>query len=159
GLAKYEGTLIFVSHDRWFVSALATRIVEIKPEGFDDYRGTFEDYIAHCGDDHLDSDAVVLKARREKRKEKKARGTNDGDRKRQLRQLERDRDRLTGEIEQAEARVHEINETFCDPTFFEKTPPKQVNKLEREQKDLGVRVEELMKEWERVEAEIELLNG
>ncbi len=158
GLKNYEGTLVFVSHDRWFVSQLATRIVEIKPEGFDDYRGTFEDYIAHCGDDHLDSDAVVLKARREKRREKKARSRGDSDRKRQLRALEHRRDALTSEIERAESRVHEINELFCDPSYFEKTPPKQVGRLEREQKDLNAKIEELMKEWEKTEAEIELLN-
>jgi ATPase subunit of ABC transporter with duplicated ATPase domains len=65
GLQSYEGTLILVSHDRWFVSQLATRIVEIGPRGIRDYRGTYDEYVHACGDDHLDADAVVLKARRE----------------------------------------------------------------------------------------------
>jgi ATPase subunit of ABC transporter with duplicated ATPase domains len=51
-LDKYPGTLVFVSHDREFVSSLATRIIELKP-GEDgkpatlvDFRGSYEDYLA-----------------------------------------------------------------------------------------------------------------
>jgi ATPase subunit of ABC transporter with duplicated ATPase domains len=49
-LEKYEGTLFFVSHDREFVSGLATRVIEILPGGeIVDYRGTYEDYLASRG--------------------------------------------------------------------------------------------------------------
>ncbi len=45
-LDKYPGTLVFVSHDREFVSSLATRIIELKPGGeFVDFRGSYEDYL------------------------------------------------------------------------------------------------------------------
>ncbi|MEY3528191.1 MAG: hypothetical protein RLZZ549_674 [Pseudomonadota bacterium] len=45
-LEKFEGTLIFVSHDREFVSALANRILEIKNDGtINDYSGTYEEYL------------------------------------------------------------------------------------------------------------------
>jgi ATPase subunit of ABC transporter with duplicated ATPase domains len=45
-LEKFDGTLIFVSHDREFVSALANRILEIKPDGtINDYSGTYEEYL------------------------------------------------------------------------------------------------------------------
>ncbi|AKT38140.1 ribosomal protection-like ABC-F family protein [Chondromyces crocatus] len=64
GLSKYEGTTLFVSHDRWFVSRLATRILEVTPAGPNDFLGTYEEYLARCGDDHLDSNAVVLKAKK-----------------------------------------------------------------------------------------------
>jgi ATPase subunit of ABC transporter with duplicated ATPase domains len=70
GLQKYEGTLILVSHDRWFVSQLATRVVEISRAGIRDYLGTYEEYVHACGDDHLDADTVVLKARAEDRRAK-----------------------------------------------------------------------------------------
>jgi ATPase subunit of ABC transporter with duplicated ATPase domains len=52
-LQGYDGTLVFVSHDRWFVSHLATRIVEIRADGIRDYQGTWDEYLARCGDDHL----------------------------------------------------------------------------------------------------------
>ena len=45
-LEHYEGTLIFVSHDREFVSSLATRILEIKDHRLIDYQGTYEEYLA-----------------------------------------------------------------------------------------------------------------
>lgn len=46
-LDKYPGTLAFVSHDREFVSSLATRVIELKANGeFIDYRGSYEDYLA-----------------------------------------------------------------------------------------------------------------
>jgi ATPase subunit of ABC transporter with duplicated ATPase domains len=73
GLRRYDGTILFVSHDRWFVSKLATRIVEIEPEGIEDFPGTYEEYLAHCGDDHLDVEAVAAKAREEKRRAKQKR--------------------------------------------------------------------------------------
>jgi len=59
GLQAYEGTIIFVSHDRWFVSRLATRILEIRGDGLEDFPGSYDEYLAHCGDDHLDVEAVL----------------------------------------------------------------------------------------------------
>ncbi|MEN8107510.1 MAG: ABC-F family ATPase [Pseudomonadota bacterium] len=44
-LDNYPGTLIFVSHDREFVSSLATRIIELTPAGIVDFHGTYEDYL------------------------------------------------------------------------------------------------------------------
>ena len=50
GLEKFPGTLIFVSHDREFVSSLATRVFEIKGDGkIVDYLGGYEDYLASQG--------------------------------------------------------------------------------------------------------------
>ncbi len=48
-LEKYAGTLVFVSHDREFVSSLATRIWEIRDGQIIDYRGTYEEYLASQG--------------------------------------------------------------------------------------------------------------
>lgn len=48
-LEKYAGTLIFVSHDREFVSSLATRILEIKEGEVVDFKGSYEEYLASQG--------------------------------------------------------------------------------------------------------------
>ncbi|MFI3184608.1 MAG: ABC-F family ATPase [Methylococcaceae bacterium] len=45
-LENYPGTLIFVSHDREFVSSLATRIIELTPNGIIDFNGNYEDYLS-----------------------------------------------------------------------------------------------------------------
>lgn len=48
-LENYAGTLIFVSHDREFVSSVATRIIEITPNGVVDFRGNYESYLESLG--------------------------------------------------------------------------------------------------------------
>ncbi|WP_194711198.1 ABC-F family ATPase [Noviherbaspirillum soli] len=48
-LEKYAGTLIFVSHDREFVSSLANRILEVKDGQIIDFQGTYEEYLASQG--------------------------------------------------------------------------------------------------------------
>ena len=44
-LENYPGTLIFISHDRDFVSSLATRIIEMTPAGIIDFNGTYDEYL------------------------------------------------------------------------------------------------------------------
>ena len=48
-LEMYQGTLVFVSHDREFVSSLATRVLEITPEKIVDFGGNYEDYLRSQG--------------------------------------------------------------------------------------------------------------
>ena len=48
-LEMYEGTLIFVSHDRAFVSSLANRILEVTHSGVNDFRGTYDEFLASKG--------------------------------------------------------------------------------------------------------------
>ena len=76
-LEKYDGTIVFVSHNRWFVDKLATRVLELKEDGITDYRGTYREYLAHCGDDHLDDEEVVAKHKK-KTKTKKGRSKKAG---------------------------------------------------------------------------------
>lgn len=48
-LSVYEGTVLFVSHDREFVSSLATRIIEVTPNKITDFKGTYDEYIEREG--------------------------------------------------------------------------------------------------------------
>ncbi|MGL5948477.1 MAG: ABC-F family ATPase [Aeromonas sp.] len=48
-LEMYQGTLLFVSHDREFVSSLATRVIELTSEGIKDFGGSYEDYLRSQG--------------------------------------------------------------------------------------------------------------
>jgi ATPase subunit of ABC transporter with duplicated ATPase domains len=168
GLKAFPGTLILVSHDRWFVSRLATRIVEIKPDEVRDYHGTYEEYVHFCGDDHLDADRVILKAKTEKRKKKGKDEATDGevgrgngrkakaakDSRARRTQLLKRQEELTASIEEAEARVAEIDGVFCEPEYYESTPPDEVKALEAERSSLQSRVADLMAEWEGAEEEI-----
>jgi ABC-type multidrug transport system ATPase subunit len=183
GLQDYDGTLILVSHDRWFVSRLATRVVEITASGILDYPGTYEEYVHACGDDHLDVDDVTLKTRREERKKASDGtggngaaassggngGSRDGDgagaaaggRRRErpdpyrLKRLAARRDELMAEIEAAETRVGEIEASFAEPAFYDRTTPATIQALEEERASLKARAEGLVAEWEDVAREVE----
>ena len=154
-LRDYDGTLIFVSHDRWFVSQLANRIVEISPKGLNDFRGTYEEYIDRLGDDHLDADAVLLKLRRARKSQETGKKEPAPKRLNRIKALEKKRDELVKKIEELEERIHGISERFLDPALHGKNAQKEVRKLEVEQAELKLKVAEQMAEWEKVEAEIE----
>jgi len=139
------------------VNKLANRILEISESGINDFAGGYEEYLEKLGDDHLDSDVVLRKARADKRKAKEAKasgGKGAPASNNELKKLERRRDHFTDKIEKAEHRVGEINDVFCDPSYFDKTPAKEVKKLEDEQKKLKENVEGWMAEWEGVEERI-----
>jgi ABC-type glutathione transport system ATPase component len=154
GLEAYEGTLIFVSHDRWFVGELATRVIEITSSGINDFPGSYEEYLERCGDDHLDARAVLRKARETKREQKAARRKPrkpPGNPKRERKRLEGELERITAELQTAETRLEALNAEFCDPEFFKRTPHAGITALEAEHRLLGERVQSKMQEWEAVE--------
>jgi ATPase subunit of ABC transporter with duplicated ATPase domains len=134
GLKAFEGTVLFVSHDRWFVSALATRVLEVTPGGIRDFPGSYSDYLAQCGDDHLDAEAVVLRNKAEK-----TRGATNADaastlspsgdlaassweeqkrRRNRQRTLPARRDAVLASVEALEARKREITQLYAEPGFL-----------------------------------------
>jgi ATPase subunit of ABC transporter with duplicated ATPase domains len=160
-LKTYVGTVLFVSHDRWFVSELATRIIELRPEGPRDFAGSYAEYVAKCGDDHLDADAVAQRARKASREAREAGDDTNRDdwaetkRKRnRINKLPGERDRVLAAIEKAETRGREIEALYCTPGFFETTAKDVVETLEKEKAALGPQVEKLMAEWEAIESEM-----
>ena len=60
-------------------------------------------------------------------------------------------------MEEAEARVAEIDEVFCRPGYYEETPAEDVQLLEEEREQTRRRVDGLMKEWEDVERSLDAL--
>jgi ATPase subunit of ABC transporter with duplicated ATPase domains len=48
-LSQYEGTMLFVSHDRHFLAALSNRVLEVTPEGIHQYGGGYTEYVARTG--------------------------------------------------------------------------------------------------------------
>ncbi len=162
GLREFTGTLLFVSHDRSFVSALATRVLEVTKDGLRDFPGTYAEYLAQCGDDHLDADAVVLKAKAEKRRDPVAdEATASWEEQKRRRNLKRTlparRDAVLAAIEAEEAKKSAITARYAEPGFFERTSREELAAMTHEENDLARSIERLMKEWEALEAEIESL--
>ncbi|MGK7311619.1 MAG: ribosomal protection-like ABC-F family protein [Candidatus Longimicrobiales bacterium M2_2A_002] len=181
GLRAFDGTLVFVSHDRWFVGQLADRIIEISPDGLRDYRGTYEEYVHSLGDDHLDADAVVERERKKagRRKQESGRrsqetGARDtsGDavdgrrpdnpdaprpRSRNPYRLRQRRDELEARIDAIEERLEAIERAFADPSLYDAERVDEVRALESERSELQSELEHHMAEWEGVARELETL--
>jgi ATPase subunit of ABC transporter with duplicated ATPase domains len=171
GLQNYEGTLILVSHDRWFVNQLATRVVEISRTGIRDYHGTYEEYVHDCGDDHLDADSVVLKTKRTEKKARRDGGTErpaqdsarasggngrGGRTRSDGATAQRQDERLAGitaDIEAAESAIAALDASFAAPGYFDNTPGDRVQAAQAERRRLQEKVERLLEEWERLEQE------
>ena len=125
------------------------------------------------GDDHLDADAVILKAGREKRQrsrdrragrsggsgESKSPAKSPAEVEKEVRRLERKREDVTGSLEAHEARLAEIDAAFCEEGFYDRTTPDEVSRLEVERLDTQKTVEQEMERWSDIEARLETLSS
>jgi ABC-type multidrug transport system ATPase subunit len=164
-LLEFEGTLLFVSHDRAFVSALATRVLEVTADGFRDFPGTYTEYLARSGDDHLDAETVALRAKTEKAATATSSATSTLSWEEQKRRKNRKaklptlRDQTLAAIDAAETRRAAIRTQWGDPNFYSGTSNADIAELEREERELSGRIETLTAEWEALEIELESLAG
>ena len=157
-LESYQGTLIFVSHDRWFVDRLATRVIEIRAEGLNDFAGTYQEYLERQGDDHLDAEQVALAARTRKSKEPQATAAAPSNaRTNRQRSLPKRRDEVLDKIGLVEARLGEINAAYCAPGFFESTPRDEIERHQAERTRLEADLAALTAEREALETELAAL--
>jgi ATPase subunit of ABC transporter with duplicated ATPase domains len=163
GLKAFEGTVLLVSHDRWFVSQLATRVLELTESGPRAFPGTYDEYLQRCGDDHLDADTVVKRAKQEARdartdaadaKSSRQAWEEQKRRRNRLAALPARRDKVLASIEQAEARRAVIAAYYAEPGFFQRTTKNEVEALERESQSLQTQIEAWMAEWEALETEL-----
>ncbi|NUO52646.1 MAG: ABC-F family ATP-binding cassette domain-containing protein [Polyangiaceae bacterium] len=156
-IKTYEGTTIFVSHNRWFVSELATRILEVKPDGVVDFPGGYEDYLARCGDDHLDAGVALRQAKAGAAPAAEAAPPDWEDQKKRRNRAKALRDKsekLQASIAKKEERQKAISAKWYEDGFFEKTPADEVKKLQEEELTLGKELEAMMAEWEEIETEL-----
>ena len=141
------------------MSQLASRILEITEERLNDYPGTYDEYLANCGDDHLDVDTATLRSKRDKKKTTRQRGGRAGDaddkrRAKRRKDLELRLEVITAAVEKAEGRVEAIDAAFCREGFFEETADGKVRTMQQERVDLQTEIEKLMEEWESIEGEL-----
>ena len=108
-LRKFTGTIVFVSHDRYFIDKLATRIFEIEGGKLEDYPGNYEDYLwqkQRTGTEVADSAAKRRNPEpgasvRPGEQQKRAKKTNPSS----IRKMEKDRDELEEQISRSEAEI------------------------------------------------------
>jgi ATPase subunit of ABC transporter with duplicated ATPase domains len=160
-LDQFDGTVVFVSHDRWFVSQLATRVVELLPQGYRDFPGTFDEYLNHCGDDHLDADAVIARAKDLAAAEAPAsavdanRLRDELKRKRnRLKSLPQRRDAALLEVDRLERQLATFEERYAEPGIFERGNADALAELQREQRQTRQALDTAILVWEGLESEL-----
>lgn len=160
-LEQFDGTVILVSHDRWFVSQVATRIIELLPDGYRDFPGTFEEYLNHCGDDHLDADAVLAKAKERSAAEKPGvpdeqnRQRDDLRRKRnRLKALPQRRDAALQEVDRLERELASFESRYAEPGFFDHTNAANIADVQAAERTTRQALDAAIHDWEALESEL-----
>lgn len=140
-LLNYQGTMLIVSHDRYFINKLATRIVELTPTGCNNYLGNYDDYAQNR------YVAVTQKAVKEKPK------TNDyklkKERQSNFRKLKTLLKRLEEQIDEIEAEISDTEERLSN------SPYDELIKLTQELDTLTQERDSLYLQWENTSAELE----
>lgn len=117
-LLNYDGTMLIVSHDRYFINKLATRILELDKNGLKEYLGNYDYYVEKKSNSPIDF---------EKKETKKVEKVNDyklqKEQASQLRKMKTQLSKTEKEIEELEKEISEIQETINSPetqTDYEK---------------------------------------
>lgn len=113
-LLDYPGTILFVSHDRYFIDRLATRVLEITPTGIDEYLGDYSYYVEKK--EELEELARLALAETKQVVVKKQRA--DKEQQREERRMKQRIEEIELTIEQHEERLEEIEQLLCEPDVF-----------------------------------------
>lgn len=139
-LLNYSGTMLIVSHDRYFINKLATRIVELTPNGCNNFLGNYDDYNEHRFI-AKEEKQVNEKPKVNDYKLKKERQSN-------LRKLNTLLKKLEGEIEDTEREIGEFEQKLTDASYEELM--EYTSKID----SLSTHRDKLYEKWE--EASLEL---
>lgn len=146
-LNRYTGTLLYVSHDRYFINQTATRILELTGETFINYIGNYDYYLekkdvltqAILGDQKVDIQTIEESSSKLSWKQQKEQQAKERKRKNDLKRIEETITRLEG-------RNEEIDELLTQEEIF--TNMEKLMKLNREKEEIQTKLETLMEEWE-----------
>jgi len=136
-LLAYQGTILFVSHDRDFVNKLATDIIELEPNGTTKYHGNYESYLYQK--QHAQP-ASPVKTQTKTQNIKKEQN-------KQQHELRKQSKKLENKIEKLEEEITQLELKFVD--FRYGTPEFEKNQTAIE--DLKNKIEELTTQWEELQ--------
>lgn len=144
-LLDYEGTMLIVSHDRYFINKLATRILELTPNGINNYPGNYEYYLEH----RVEPQQVQKQQKKESPtvntyKLKKEQAAN-------LRKLKTKMTKLEAEIEETENAVAEVEAAMSDGAPYE-----ELMELSSKLDAFTKKRDDLYTQWEETGAQLTL---
>lgn len=141
-LLNYSGTMLIVSHDRYFINKLATEILELTPTGIVEYQGNYDEYIQRK--QNIQAVSVAKKKEEKKPNDYKLKK----ERQSQLRKMKTRLAKCEQEIEKTESIIDEINEKLSSSEYEELMA--LTSQLEAENK----KRDELYEEWERLSLDL-----
>ncbi len=147
-LCQFEGTVLFVSHDRYFINKTATRVLELKDGALNSYQGNWSDYISALEKVNIpeaseEPGTTKTAAAKQKRTEKE-REASVREAKKRIAQIESD-------IEAAEQRLAEIETCLADPSALD---TQQISELSNEYTQQREAVEALLERWEYAHSQV-----
>ncbi|WP_046213091.1 ABC-F family ATP-binding cassette domain-containing protein [Paenibacillus wulumuqiensis] len=156
-LMDYEGTLLFISHDRYFLNKMAERILELRPDGLTTYLGNFDDYTAKKQElkELAEEAAAAVQAKNASTAAAAGIPANSYEEGKQAKREERNRKRRLEQLEVDiagwEERISELEEQLTLPEVYQDYEAVQSRQEEiaRHQQAL----EEAYEEWETLAAE------
>lgn len=144
---NYTGTVLYVSHDRYFINQTAQRILELTNTKLINYLGNYDYY-----EEKREQLTTTFVPEAIVQKEKKAVSDNKQDyleRKAEaarIRKLKNDISKVEEKIKKYEDRLNELDNLVADPEIA--TNSAKLNEISKEQNDISEKLDELMEEWE-----------
>lgn len=141
-LENFQGTLLFVSHDRYFIQRLATRIWEVTKDGIKDYRGNYEWYLEKKALERYQLEQAQINHSSSSATNKRKRNQEE---QRKKRKRQQQLDQLEQEIAEIEQNISAIHEQLCLPEVFNNL--EQAMKLQQDLNELEQLLEQKTEEW------------
>ena len=144
---NYTGTVLYVSHDRYFINQTASRILELTNTKLINYLGNYDYY-----EEKKEELTATFAPKEEKAKAEKTTSSNKQDyleRKAEaarIRKLKNDISKVEEKIKKYEDRLNELDEMVADPSVS--TNSAKLNEIGKEQNEISDKLDKLMEEWE-----------
>ncbi|GEN53855.1 ABC-F family ATP-binding cassette domain-containing protein [Halobacillus faecis] len=149
-LVDYPGTLLFVSHDRYFINKIATQVVEMNPEETRLFLGDYDYYVDKKQEEYELQQIEEAERLQNEPKKQEVQQKNSFEEDKAAKREERKKNRriteIEEEIEQLEARLEENEELLCDPEIYQ--DHERSLEITEDNNQLQTRLEALMEEWE-----------
>lgn len=153
-LENYEGTIVFVSHDRYFINKIANKVLDITGDDYSIYLGNYDYYL-----EKREQEIIAKKLKEEKTDEVQEKVANDyalgKEEKKRIRKLERTREELLEKIESLEEKVTIVNNELTKEEVY--TDAIKVQEYNEELRSLNQEIEDLNNTWLEIEEELESL--
>lgn len=154
-LISYPGTLLFVSHDRYFINRVTNKVIELSPEGTTEFLGDYDYYVEKKAEmeERKELEAANMAQELSVGKSDKTSYIQDKEQKKLLRQRKRRIEEIEERIAEVEAKLEQNEELLCDPVIYQDHEKSQL--LNNENQTFQQELSTLMEEWEELQLSIE----